>query len=156
MDHLVIENLRPYDGRYEMDLSHFSTREYGWMRRLAGRSPRDVADALFQVIDPELWSVVAVIVLRRAGRIENAAVERLYERLLDETFTDVIRVEWGVETAADEGDDAVDPTGSSTEKPTSSGPDSSRNSERSTTDTPSDSGTPVSVISGSAPSRSGS
>lgn len=153
MDHLVIENLRPYNGRYEMDLGSFTTREYGWIRRLAGYAPRDVAEALFQTVDPELWSVVAVIVLRRSGKIEVAAVERIYERLLDESFTDVIRVEWGVDVER-EGEDAADPTGSSIENSISSGPDSKTKSERSTTDAPSDSGMPASVISGSVPRAS--
>ena len=149
MDHIVIDNLRPYDGRYEMDLGRFTTREYGWIRRLADYHPMTVADALFQKADPELWSVVAVIMLRRAGKITTDDVERLYGRLLDESFTEVIRVEWG---DVAEVDDEPDPTGSSNERPDSSGRDSTTSSERSTDDDPSvPSGMPASVTSGSVP-----
>lgn len=154
MDHIVIENLRPYDGRYEMDLGRFTTREYGWIRRLSDYTPTTVAEALFQKVDPELWSVVAVIMLRRAGKIEAEGVGRLYERLLDETFTDVIRIEWGEEVVAEVDDDA-DPTGSSNGRPTSSGADSSASSETSTGDDPKPtSGMPASVTSGYVPRTS--
>ena len=48
MDWLVIESVNPYDGRYEFDLAgdQFTTREWGWVKRLAGYLPDNLEDGL--------------------------------------------------------------------------------------------------------------
>ena len=69
MDYIVVEGVRPYDGRYEFDLAgqELTTREWGWIKRLSGYLPLTVEEGLS---DPELIVVFAVIALRRAGKVE--------------------------------------------------------------------------------------
>lgn len=162
MDHLVIENFRPYEGRYGMDLSQgITTREWGWLKRLAGYSPLTVEDG-YRTYDPEFWAVFAVILLRRAGKIQTRDVEATFERLVDEDFTSVIRIEFDAGDVAEVDDENADPTGSSTGSIASSGPASSESSETPTTptsrtpssDPPSPSGTPASASSVSGPTTS--
>ena len=67
MDYIVIEGVRPYDGRYEFDLEgrELTTREWGWIKRLSGYLPLTIEEGL---TDPELITVFACIALRRAGQ----------------------------------------------------------------------------------------
>ena len=70
MDWLILEQVPPYDGRYEWDLEgrELTTREWGWIKRLAGYLPLNIEDGLG---DPELIAVFAAIALRRAGKVET-------------------------------------------------------------------------------------
>jgi hypothetical protein len=64
---LVVAGVKPYDGTYELDLEQeLTTREWGWIKRLAGYLPMAVTDEAFG--DPELACALTVIAMRRAGR----------------------------------------------------------------------------------------
>jgi hypothetical protein len=128
MDFIVLENVKPYDGRYEFDLagSELTTREWGWIKRHSGYLPLTVEEG-FTGADPELFAVFATIALRRSGRIESGDVPAVYDRLVDAPFGSTIRME--TDTATEQGDDAdPPPTG---EKPSSSGNGSDESSETS-------------------------
>lgn len=98
MDELIITGCAPYDGRYELDLEReLTTREWGWIKRLAGYLPAAVTDDTFG--DPEFACALAVIALRRQGRIQNPEVPAVYERLADGPFGSSIRFEAAPEVA---------------------------------------------------------
>ena len=85
VDWLILEHVPPYDGRYEWDLEgrELTTREWGWIKRLAGYLPLNIEDGLG---DPELIAVFAAIALRRAGKVETNEVPRAFEYLSDAPF----------------------------------------------------------------------
>jgi hypothetical protein len=149
MDYLVIR-VPPYEGRYEFELGAFTTREYGWIKRLSGYLPLTITDGLG---DPELITVFAVIALRRAGKVDAAQVPGAFETLADADFDGVgISYEVGDEPAED---DAGPPTSSSNGNGASSGDGSTASSASSETG-PSPTGHPSSAISVSAPPMSAS
>ena len=92
MDFIVVEGVRPYDGRYEFDLAgqELTTREWGWIKRLSGYLPLTVEEGLS---DPELIVVFAAIALRRAGKVEPKDVPATFERLSDAPFGAAITME---------------------------------------------------------------
>ena len=65
-DHLVIDGVPGYDGRYEFDLvaSAFTTREWGWIKKYSGYLPLTFTDG-WKGADAELMSVFAIIALVR-------------------------------------------------------------------------------------------
>ena len=153
MDYVVIEGIHPYEGRYEFDLEEreLTTREWGWIKRLAGYLPLDLDEEQFG--DPEVLIVFAAIALRRAGKIEAKDVPQVFERLSDAPFGAAVTLESDV---ADEQEaDAGPPPASSNSNDGASGPSSSPSSETSAP-TPKASGTRGSVSSVSAPVRSAS
>src|SRR4029077_12161900 len=121
MDWVVIEGVKPYDGRYEFDLigSEPTTREWGWIKRLSGYMPATITEG-FEGADPELFSVFAVIALRRAGRIETREVQHVFDRLADAPFPAAIRLETDQPDEPEE-DDAGPPASSSSRNGASSG-----------------------------------
>jgi hypothetical protein len=146
VDYIVIEGVQPYDGRYELDLSgELTTREWGWIKRLAGYLPLGLEDDSFS--DPELACVLAVIMMRRSGRIQTQEVPGVFERLADAPFGAAITIE-ADETAPEETDDASPPPSSSNGSSAASGPSSATSSET-WEPTPPATGTPAS---GSSPS----
>ena len=141
MDWLVIDGVKPWDGRYEFDLTDgFTTREWGWVKRYSGYMPLTV-DEGFAGGDPELFATFAAIALRRAG-IEAEDVEDVYDRFADAPFGSAIRLE-GDPVEADAGP----PPPSSNGNTDSSGAASTTSSDPSTATLPG-SGMPVSAISG--------
>jgi len=128
MDWMVIERVPPYDGRHPLDPDiEFSTREWGWIKRLTGYMPLTVDEA-FQGGDPELYAVLAVIALHRAGKVDAAGVPGLWERFQDTPFSSSFRFESDAEpTEADAGP----PAGSSSGNTGSSGDESTTSSETS-------------------------
>jgi hypothetical protein len=141
MDEIVIEGVRPWDGRYPFDLAHeLTTREWGWIKRLAGYLPLSIEKGLSEA-DPELFCVFAVIAMVRAGKIGNADVTEIYERLVDAPFGSAIIFD--TDAAAEEPID--DPLASSNGSASSSG-DGSRPSSETSPAIPKASGT---VVSGS-------
>ena len=130
MDWLVLEGVKPWDGRYEFDLdaTAMTTREWGYLKRLSGYMPMTIEQG-FEGRDPELFAAFAVIALRRNGRITNDDVDHVYERIIDAPFAESIRLEPG-ETETEE-DDAGPPERSSNGKQPSSGTTSRRSSARS-------------------------
>jgi hypothetical protein len=144
---IVITGVSPYDGRYDLDREReFTTREWGWVKRLAGYLPVQVTSDAFG--DPELICVFAVVAMCRAGRIQPAQVPDVFARLADAPF--------GVSTITVVTDDAgdeepPDPTpGSSTFTGDTSGAGSLTRSE-SPAPPPSPTGNHASAISGSVP-----
>jgi hypothetical protein len=132
MDWIVIDGVKPYDGRYQLDASlDFSTREWGWIKRLAGYLPLNVEEA-FTGGDPELFAVLALVALHRAGKVEARDVPGLYDRMLDSPFWTTIRFESDGDTVlAEEADADSPPPGSSTGNAGSSGAESTPSSETS-------------------------
>jgi hypothetical protein len=153
MEYVVVDGVAPYDGRYELDLDAGpTTREWGYIKRLSGYMPLTIQDGLAGV-DPELFSVLAVIALRRAGKIDTRDVEAAFDRFADLPFTgSTIRLE---SDQAEPEEPDVDPSADKNGNASSSGPDSRRSSGRSEGDQ-SPTGTPASATAASAPTWSAS
>jgi hypothetical protein len=155
MDRIVIEGVRPYDGRYELDLggAPLTVREWGWVKRHTGYLPVTLDENTFT--DPEMITMLALIALRRAGTITVAQVGEVWDRFADAPFGSAITFE--ADPAADrEEDDAGPPASSSNGNGPSSGDGSATSSAISGWPTLASSGTPASAISASTSSRSGS
>lgn len=91
MTAIKVRGCPPYDGDYEIDLGQeLTSREWGWVKRLAGYLPLDVTDNAYG--DPELLCVLAAIAMRRAGRIEAGEVAVVYERLQDVPFSEALTI----------------------------------------------------------------
>ena len=150
MQQIVITGAKPYDGRYDLDLDvELTTREWGWIKRHAGYLPLALTDDAFG--DPELVCVLAVIAMRRAGRIQPAEVASTFDKLADAPFGTTITV-----TGEPDQEDREDPPQS---KPNSNGATSgaaSPTSSATSASTPSPTGTPASATSASAPPTSAS
>ena len=146
MDSIVITGVSPWDGRYPFDIADAepTTREWGWIKRLSGYLPTTIEDGL-RGADPELICAFAVIALRRAGKVGNDEVQRLFDRLADAPFGTTVQLE--TDSPAEEGDADGPPTGSSSASSSSSGTDSTTSSETSEPETPPRSGTPGSATS---------
>lgn len=157
MDWLVIEGVSPYDGRYPFDVgddAELTRREWQWIKRLSGYMPLTIEEGL-QGGDPDLFTVFALIALRRAGKIETADVQAVFERFLDTAAGTTIRLEPGTAAAESEENDAVDPpAGSSTGNDASSG-DGSTTSSATSPGRPNHVGIPGSATSTLPPARSG-
>ena len=151
MDYIVLEGVKPYDGRYEFDLDlDFTTREWGWIKRLSGYMPLTIGPGL-DGRDPELFAVFAAIAMVRAGKIEKQEVPEVFERLSDAPFGTTVQFEG---EPVEEEDEASPPPTSSNGSPVSSGlvsPTSSGISGSS----PSAPGSPPSATSESSPTTSG-
>jgi hypothetical protein len=152
MDYIVLENVKPYDGRYEFDLvnNELTTREWGWIKRHSGYLPMTIEEG-FVGADPELFAVFAAIALRRAAKVEPADVPAVYEKLVDAPFGTTIRLETD---DIEVGDDAGPPPPGTSAKPSSSGEGSHASSERSAVPL-NGSGMPASGSSPLPPVRSG-
>jgi hypothetical protein len=145
VDYIVLSGVKPYDGRYELNLGEeFTTREWGWIKRHAGYLPLTLTDEAMS--DPELACVLAVIVLHRAGKVERQEVPAVFDKLVDAPFGAAIKIEVGEDVEGDAGPPAESSNGSS---PTS-GPVSPTSSEKWTPTLP-DSGIPDSATSASHP-----
>ncbi len=138
MDWLTIEGVPPWDGRYEFDIDgrELTTREWGWLKRLAGYMPLTIEDG-FNGADPELFAVFAVIALHRAGRVQTGEVPETYERFADAPFGMTVRLE------SDEPADGREPDADPFANSPANGNDSGRGSP------------PSSEISDASPSPSG-
>lgn len=132
MDWIVVEGVKPYDGRYEFDMDGrpFTTREWGWIKRLSGYLPLTIAEG-FDGADPELFTAFAVIAMRRADKITPREVPDVFERIADAPFDVAIKLETDAASESDEGDDASPPPPSSPAKTSASGTPLRTNSGRS-------------------------
>jgi hypothetical protein len=149
MNWIVVDGVRPWDGRYEFDLDEqpLTSREWGWIKRHAGYLPLTIDDGL-RGGDPELFSIWAVIALRRAGKIQPAEVAGVFERFADAPFDGSITFEGG-----EVGADAGPPPSETGANGSSSGAGSTTSSETSAA-TPPPAGTPDWATSESAPAMS--
>jgi hypothetical protein len=110
VDYIVLTGVKPYDGRYELNLGEeFTTREWGWIKRHAGYLPLTLTDEA--MTDPELACVLAVIVLHRAGRVERQEVPARCDKLIDAPFGAAIKIEVGEDEQV-EGDAGPPPSSS--------------------------------------------
>ncbi len=142
---IVVEGAKPYDGRYE--LIKFNRREQGQIRRLAGWMPLEYEDAL-KGGDAEFIACLAVLSMRRAGRIELDDVPDVYGRLLDMDDAEITLE--GDQEEAEPSPPVPEPSSSLSNA--TSGPSSSLSSETSPM-TPLSNGTPGSATSESVPAR---
>jgi hypothetical protein len=87
MDWVVVEGVKPWDGRYELPLDEFKLRnfEWGWIRRWTGYFPADVLNAM-KGADAELLVALAVIALYRAGKVTREDVGGMFQRFEEENF----------------------------------------------------------------------
>ena len=148
MNYLVIEGIKPWDGRYEFDIENEepTTREWSWIKRFSGYLPLTIQQGL-EGGDPELFCAFAVIALRRADKVEPGDVQQLYDRLADAPFGATIRLE--ADQAETVEDDASPPATSSNGSWSTSGTDTKPSSDRSAPIPPA-SGIPASATSISA------
>lgn len=151
MENLVLEGMRPYDGSYPLDLAGqpFTIREWGWLKDLSGYLPGTASDGFLDG-DPRMMLTIAVILLRRAGKVQAAEVPAVFESLADKPAG---AIRW--ETVGMEDDVEADPTESSSGSTTYSGDDSSASLAPSVAP-PRPIGTPVSDSSPSVPATSAS
>jgi hypothetical protein len=148
-DWITITGVKPYDGRYELDIDAqpLTVREWGWVKRHAGYLPLTInADAF---TDPELITVLAAIAARRGGRIESADIPALIERFQDVDPFASITYQAGVEDG-----DADDPPAPSSDTRRSTNGDSSTTGSASLADPLSPTGSRVSDTSPSDPAMS--
>jgi hypothetical protein len=140
MAYLVIEDVKPWDGRYELDLdtAELTRREWGWIKRHSGYLPMTIGEG-FDGADPALVACLAVIALYRAGKITVDDVGGVFERFEDTPAMSTIRMEGDTEP-----DDVADPPVSSNGSAHSSGPVTSASSATSAKP-PNDPGTPDSA-----------
>jgi len=148
MDWVVVEGVKPWEGRYELPLDEFefTTREWGWIRRWTGYRPADVLDAM-KGADAELLAALAVIALQRAGKVTREDAGGMFDRFVDENFGSFTL------TSDDPVEEPLDPPlpASSNGSETLSG-DATRNGSASPETPPS--GSPVSATSVSVATRS--
>lgn len=155
MDWIVLNGVSPYDGRYPFEVAdpdgelNITTREWGWIKRLANVQPLTFEEAV-RNLDAELMTVLAAIAMRRAGKIEQRDVPAVFDRLADAPFGS--RILYETDSPADE-DDAGPPAPSSSSRPGSSG-DESTSTLVISPDPRNGSGTPDSATSGWPPIRS--
>lgn len=149
MNWIVVQGVKPWDGRYEFDIvdNELTTREWGWVKRLTGYLPLTVEQGL-EGGDPELFACFAALMIRRAGKIGNGEVQEVFDRIADSPFGSTIQLE--TDDQNQEGADADSPPASSNGSEHSSGTVSTLSSETSEP-IPLASGTPDWVISQSGP-----
>lgn len=84
MDWFVIEGAPPWDGRYDLDAEQapLTIREWQWVRTHSGYLPLTAVDG-FAGHDPSLFAVLALIAMRRTGRIQTDELDDMYTRFLD-------------------------------------------------------------------------
>lgn len=116
---ITLAGVKPYDGRYELDLDGqpLTMREWGWIKRHAGYLPVTLTGETFT--DPELITMLAIISMTRAGKVTNGDVPDLWDRFQDVPFGSTITLEADQDDAV--GDDAGPPPGKQSEKQSSSG-----------------------------------
>jgi hypothetical protein len=153
-DLIVISGVHPWDGEYEFDIGGhpLTTKEWGWIKRLAGYLPDTVDEGL---TDPETITVFAAIALRRAGKIDDRDVADTFDELADQPFGKgkiVLKVDREARKAEDE---ASPPEPSSSSNEDTTGLESKPSSEISLVH-PRPSGTSDSDSSESAQERSAS
>jgi hypothetical protein len=140
MASIEIKGARTFDGRYP--LIQFNRYEQGQIRRLSGWMPLQYEEALAGG-DAEFIAALAVLAMKRKGRIEREEVAETYEEILDIDGAE-IRL---IGDAEEESNEPRPPTENSNSSSDISTPDSRRSSETSAT-TPKDNGTDDSATSG--------
>src|SRR5262249_1533855 len=91
---IVIEGVKPWDGRYEFDLDDqdLTTSECAWEKRFSDYLPLALQQGL-EGSAPELFCAFALVALWRADKITTADAQQVYDRLADAPFGSTIRSE---------------------------------------------------------------
>jgi hypothetical protein len=152
MDWIVLDNVKPYNGRYPFDIfddgTELTTREWGWIKKFSGYLPLTVS-AGYRGGDAELFATFALVALHRAGKVAPPDLQACYDRISDAPFGTTITIEENPVEA-----DADPPPEQTAARPSSSGGGSTTSSESSTSPR-NGSGTPASATSPLPPVRSG-
>lgn len=84
---ITITGVRPFDGEYPLDLEEepLTTLEWRWVKKISGYLPLTMADG-FAGGDPDLVIALAVIALRRGGKIQKEQALTVSDRLSDVAF----------------------------------------------------------------------
>lgn len=132
---MILKNVPPYDGSYELDEDRaFNAREWRIIKK-AGYMPMTVADG-FEGRDPDLFIALAVISLIRSGKVARedweTATDVISEAPWDGTAITMVgdQVEDDIPLDSTSEPDESSQT-SSLEKQSSSGPDLRSSSGRS-------------------------
>src|SRR5262245_19736101 len=139
-DHLVISGVAPFDGAYPLDIDEapLTTLEWRWIKQLSGYLPMTITEGLAGG-DPDLIVALAVIAMRRAGRITREQVLMTADQLADVPFDDA-HLSYRLGDAEQNGGDASPPIDGAGSSSVDSGADS----------------TPPSASPGNGPSPTGS
>lgn len=110
---LVITGIRPYDGSYDFDMESepLTTLEWRWVKKISGYLPLTLQDG-FDGGDPDLIVALAVVALRRAGKIMKEQAFQAADRIADAPFDGAalqLIADPDDETEADAEGDAVPP-----------------------------------------------
>lgn len=146
---ITLERVAPYDGSYGIDLdeTELTNRDWEWLKQYSATYPATLGDAIGRG-DASFWCTMALILLRRAGRIDKTDAAAVFELLQDAPYSAV-----GVEVDVRDEGDAGPPLSSSNGSETSSG-NGSATSSAIPEPTPSVTGPPSSDTSVSAPATS--
>lgn len=140
MDKVIIENIRPWDGSYDLDLDTdpLTMLEWRWVKKISGYLPLTIDEGL-QGGDPDVVCALAVIALQRAGRVDRQQVLTVADQLADAPFDGAaIRIVSDDATEAD-----VPPPQAATAPPTPNGGGSSVPTSETSASDPSPTGAPV-------------
>lgn len=86
-EQIVISGVKPFDGEYDLDLEGepLTTLEWRWVKKISGYLPLTMGDG-FAGGDPDLVCALAVIALRRNGKIQKDQALIVADRLADAPF----------------------------------------------------------------------
>lgn len=127
---IVLTGVKPYDGEYELNLEDepLTTLEWRWVKKISGYLPLTMGEG-FAGADPDLVCALAVIALRRHGRIQKEQALAVADRLADVPFDGAAIQLLFDETEDDEEGDVVPPAvAPQTESPRRSSGEPSRTS----------------------------
>jgi len=87
MDRVIVSGIPPFDGEFELDLSTrvFSTLEWRWIKKISGYLPLTIQEGL-EGGDPDIFVVMAVIALYRAGKIQREQAYMTADLLAEPPF----------------------------------------------------------------------
>lgn len=129
MPKVIVKTGRPFDGEYDLDLTHFTMRERAYIKEVAGVRPPEYAENWFGA-DPLTVIATVGVMLQRAGRRPDI------DALLDAN-DDAITVDYSDLENDGGGDGPPSPSpskndelGGNNDAPAASGPGSSKPSGR--------------------------
>jgi hypothetical protein len=86
---IIIAQVPPYDGEYEIDFDQaFSGREWRWIKQLSEGELRPASLTADDISDPDFVIALAVIAMRRSGKITDQQVLEAANVLADAPMTD--------------------------------------------------------------------
>lgn len=84
-----VANMGPsFDGEYDLDQDEaLTTREWRWVKQISGYTRGNI-DEGFAARDPDLYLSLAVIAMRRSGKLARDEVLEAADRMSDFPFDD--------------------------------------------------------------------